>query len=76
MALCAYADVALPATNRPAVEKTEKKTQYVSIVPDTATEKTLCGGKFHTLRIIEGARNIARRGGGGGGGGYSSQFEV
>ena len=46
MALCPYADVSLPATNQPAVEKTENKTQYVSILPDTATEKTPCGGEF------------------------------
>ena len=46
MALCAYADVTLPAVNRPAVEKTENKMQYVSIVPDTAAEKTLCGGEL------------------------------
>ena len=54
MALCPYADVALPATNQPAVEKTENKTQYVTTLPDTATEKTLCGGEFQISRIIRG----------------------
>ena len=58
MALCPYADVALPAVNRPTIEKT-----YVSILLDTATEKTPCGGEFQISRIIRGG------GGGGGGGG-------
>ena len=51
MALCPYADVSLPATNQPAVEKTKNKTQYVSIVPDTTTEKTPCGGEFQISNI-------------------------
>ena len=54
MALCPYADVSLPTANRPAVEKKENKTQYVSILPDTATEKTPCGGEFHISNIKRG----------------------
>ena len=72
MALCPYADVALQAVNGPDVEKTENKTQYVSILPDTTTEKTLCGGEFQISRIMKGTRKIMRRGRDN----YSSKFEV
>ena len=56
MALCSYADVSLPAVNRPAVEKTENKAQYVSILPDTTAEKTLCGGEFQISIIMRGGK--------------------